>query len=217
MTEPGQTSDYTLSDHVKAITDHVGEGVIDYCIYDTGEIVPEIIRKYNEDGSDLVEQDTSKAKAMGMHLLKRDLATVEDERIRHNPDSIAASIIELICEDLKFKDMQNNPEYMILNDRLKNKKKKIKKNKKLRNRAEDGNGEDKKSKFFDKYQERIKSIKESEEKFKKRNRKAKQAQAQGNKHVSSDRIKEIDLNAKKRRKLEEDIEKFKTSNKRSRN
>ena len=217
MTEPGQTSDYTLSDHVKAITDHVGEGVIDYCIYDTGEIVPEIIRKYNEDGSDLVEQDTSKAKAMGMHLLKRDLATVEDERIRHNPDSIAASIIELICEDLKFKDMQNNPEYMILNDRLKNKKKKIKKNKKLRNRVEDGNGEDKKSKFFDKYQERIKSIKESEEKFKKRNRKAKQAQAHGNKHVSSDRIKEIDLNAKKRRKLEEDIEKFKTSNKRSRN
>ena len=35
--------------------------------------------------------------------------------------------------------------------------------------------------------------------------------------VSSDRIKEIDLNATKRRKLEEDIEKFKTSNKRSRN
>ena len=45
MTEPGQTYNYSLSDHVKAIVDHVGTGVIDYCIYDTGEIVPEIIRR----------------------------------------------------------------------------------------------------------------------------------------------------------------------------
>ena len=229
MTEPGQTSNYTLSDHIKAIIDHVGEGVIDYCIYDTGEIVPEIIRKYNEDGRDLVEQDTSKAKAMGMHLLKRDLATVEDERIRHNPDGIAASIIELICEDLKFKDMQNNPEYMILNNRLKTKKKKIKKNKK--NKGEDASGEEKKSKFFDKYQDRIKSIKESEDKFKKRNKKAKQAQLEkrgrrtkpvqaesSNKRVVSrerETNREIDINARKRRQLEETIDKFKTANKKS--
>ncbi|MBR2587596.1 MAG: YvcK family protein, partial [Bacilli bacterium] len=117
MTEPGQTDNYTLSDHIKAIIDHAGEGIINYCIYDTGEVVPEIIRKYNMKGSDLVQQDTAKAKSLGMHLLKRDLATVEGERIRHNPDAIAASIIELICEDLKFRDMQNNPEYMILNNK----------------------------------------------------------------------------------------------------
>lgn len=229
MTEPGQTSNYTLSDHIKAIIDHVGEGVIDYCIYDTGEVVPEIIRKYNEDGRDLVEQDTSKAKAMGMHLLKRDLATVEDERIRHNPDNIAAAIIELICEDLKFKDMQNNPEYMILNNRLKIKKKKIKKEKK--NKGEDESGEDKKSKFFDKYQDRIKSIKESEDKFKKRNRIAKKAQLEkrnkkarpaptqsgSKKTVNRERVpnKELDINARKRKQLEESIDKFKTANRKS--
>ena len=178
MTEPGQTSEYSLSDHIKAIQDHVGEGVIDYCIYDTGEIVPEVIRKYNMEGSDLVEQDTAKAKAMGMHLLKRDLATVDGEKIRHNSDKIAASIVELICEDLRFKDMQNNPEYMILNNRLKFKKKKInteKKSSKIKpidydkkGKTFDEGNSDKKSKFFDKYQDRIKSIKESEEKAKKR-------------------------------------------------
>lgn len=177
MTEPGQTHEYTLSDHIKAIIDHVGEGVIDYCIYDTGEVVPEIIRKYNEEGSELVEQDTSKAKSLGMHLLKRDLATVDGEKIRHNPDAIAASIVELICEDLKFKDMQNNPEYMFLNDKLKNKKKKIKTDKKFSFNKKDiyDNGkknEDKKSKFFSKYEERIKSIKESEKKGKKKGKKA---------------------------------------------
>ncbi len=170
MTEPGQTDNYSLSDHIKAIIDHAGEGIFDYCIYDTGEVVPEVIRKYNMEGSELVEQDIAKAKEMGMHLLKRDLATVDDDKIRHSPDSIAASIIELICEDLKFKDMQNNPEYMILNNKLKFKKKKIKEKKK--HKIGKLNNIDKKSKFSNKYEERINSIRESEEKIKKKSKSA---------------------------------------------
>ena len=180
MTDPGQTADYTLSDHVKAIVDHVGEGVVDYCIYDTGEIVPEIIRKYNEEGADLVEQDTSNAKSLGVHLMKRDLATVDGEFIRHNPDAIAASIIELICEDLKFKDMQNNPEYMILSDKLKFKKKKLKKEKV----DKDGNiieeeVKRKDSRFKNKYDERVQSIKDSEKNYVKRNKIARSNQILG--------------------------------------
>lgn len=214
MTEPGQTHEYSLSDHIKAIIDHVGEGVIDYCIYDTGEIVPEIIRKYNEEGSELVDQDTSKAKSMGMHLLKRDLATVDGEKIRHNPDAIAAAIVELICEDLKFKDMQNNPEYMILNDRLKDKKKKIKEKRKFsfgkKEEADDTKrNEDKKSKFFNKYEERIKSIKESDKKSKRKEKKVRSQML--NKTV---RREETDINSSdiKRKKLAESIEKFANAN-----
>ena len=213
MTEPGQTAEYSLSDHIKAIRDHVGEGVIDYCIYDTGEIVPEVIRKYNMEGSDLVEQDTSKAKSMGMHLLKRDLATVDGEKIRHNPDAIAASIIELICEDLKFKDMQNNPEYMILNNRLKFKKKKINKERKsIKNEGsnkssnfKDDKG-DKKSKFFDKYQERIKSIRESEEKAKKK-------KTRSGSQSAAKRSKGSSVAESRRKKLEDSLEKFRNVNK----
>ena len=165
MTEPGQTYEYSLSDHIKAIIDHAGEGIVDYCIYDTGEVVPEFIRKYNEEGAELVEQDTAKAKALGVHLVKRDLATVDGEKIRHNPDAIAASIVELICEDLKFKDMQNNPEYMILNDELKTKKKGIRigSKSKFKNNI---SGDKEESKFANKYKERISSIKDSDKKNK---------------------------------------------------
>lgn len=179
MTEPGQTYNYSLSDHIKAIIDHVGEGVVDYCIYDTGEVVPEFIRKYNMEGSELVEQDISKAKSMGVHLIKRDLATVTDDHIRHNPDAIAASIIELICEDLKFKNMQNNPEYIILNDQLQTKKRSNRRKKRLKedgtvnnNISKDKNG----SRFFNKYHERIDSIKQSAEKSKQKNKKRKDVQ-----------------------------------------
>ena len=37
MTEFGQTDNYSVADHIKAIIEHCGEGLIDYCIYDTGE------------------------------------------------------------------------------------------------------------------------------------------------------------------------------------
>ena len=224
MTEPGQTHEYSLSDHIKAIIDHVGEGVIDYCIYDTGEIVPEIIRKYNEEGSELVDQDTAKAKSMGMHLLKRDLATVDGERIRHNPDAIAASIVELICEDLKFRDMQNNPEYMILNDKLKFKKKKIKERKKHKVGKLNNLDEEKRSKFLNKYQDRIKSIKESDKKSKLRARKAKKAAKTNQildrapkKKYNDDNQEENKVMAERRRKLEENMEKFATVNRRVKN
>ena len=171
MTEPGQTDNYSLSDHIKAIIEHAGKGIVDYCIYDTGEIVPEFIRRYNREGADLVEQDISKAKEEGIKLLQRNLSYIDGEFIRHNPDAIASSIIELICEDLKFRDMQNDTKYLMLNSRLKDTKKILKKTMK-ESKVKENNGKRvksrAKSKFAEKYNDRIQSIKESDEKALKR-------------------------------------------------
>lgn len=171
MTEPGQTDNYSLSEHIKAIHEHAGKGVIDYCIYDTGEIIPEFVRRYNREGQDLVEQDTSNVKEEGIRLLQRNLSYIDGEFIRHNPDAIASSIIELICEDMKFRDMENDSRYVMLNTRLKDKKKKIKANHVVQKKVKEKRKHiktGKQSKFASKYQDRIKSIKESDEKAIKR-------------------------------------------------
>ena len=63
MTEFGQTDNYSVADHIKAIIEHCGEGLIDYCIYDTGEVIPEYIKKYNKEGADLVEQKLNDPKS----------------------------------------------------------------------------------------------------------------------------------------------------------
>ena len=169
MTEPGQTDNYSLSDHIKAIQDHAGKGIVDYCVYDTGEIVPEFVRRYNKDGRELVEQDTAKAKEEGVKLLQRNLSYIDGEFIRHNPEAIATSIIELICEDLKFKDMQNDATYLMLNSKLKDDKKKLKTTmKKPKKESGKHNLPKNRSKFASKYQERIISIKESDENTAKR-------------------------------------------------
>lgn len=207
MTEPGQTDNYSLADHIKAIHEHAGKGIIDYCIYDTGEIVPEFVRRYNKEGKDLVEQDTARAKEEGIKLIQRNLSYIDGEYIRHNPDAIASSIIELICEDMKFRDMQNDAQYLLLNSRLKETKKKLKtetvlqdhkKTKKSSRRKVDK----KASKFAEKYQDRINSIKESDAKT------AKRRQAKLNEKAKKEEISKKENTRKKTNKTTKATEKI---------
>lgn len=210
MTEPGQTDNYSVSDHLNAIIDHCGTGVVDYCIYDTGEIIPEFIKKYNMGGQDLVEQDIEKVK--GIKFLQRNLAVVSDDFIRHDPNLVASSIIELICDDLKYQDKQNDPQYMMLNNKLREEKRinKIKKEmKKKEKKAEKVKGNHKriepkkgKSKFSNKYSERIASIRESDRKAKKKSEKEtkrnkKTTNQTADKKVKSERVNKSGRTRKK--------------------
>ena len=170
MTEPGQTDNYSVADHLNAIIDHCGQGVVDYCIYDTGEIIPEFIKKYNLEGQDLVEQNIEKVK--GIKFLQRNLSMISDGRIRHDPNLVASSIIELICDDLKYQDKQNDPQYLMLNTKLREEKRinKIKKDmkknekKELKNKNKAKRATRSKSKFSSKYSDRIEAIREADEK-----------------------------------------------------
>lgn len=171
MTELGQTDEYTLSDHIRTINEYVGNKIIDYCIYDTGEIVPEFIKKYNLKGSDIVLADIPKAKELGVKLVQRNLSKVEGNSIRHDSDVIASTIIQLICDELKFEDMQNNSQYMLLNNRLKESKREMKKRQKKEKKFQESGRKpferrdsSSKSKFNEKYSERIDSIKDSDKK-----------------------------------------------------
>ncbi len=173
MTEPGQTDNYSVSDHIKAITEHTRENIIDYCLGNVGEIVPEYVRKYNKQGSDIVDVDTAKIKELGVNVLKKDIVKIENGCIRHDTEEIAKTIMEFICNDLKFKNKQTETQYVLLNSKLKAKKKVDAKQKKSHKKEKDlseiikesinkalGRGKKgrKTSKFRNKYRDRISSI-----------------------------------------------------------
>ena len=171
MTEPGLTDNYSVADHVNAIVDHCGEGLIDYCLYDTGEVIPEYIKKYNLDGAELVEQNLLKIKDKKIKFIKEDMSVIKDDFVRHNSMLIADTLIKIICDDLKFKDRQNEPEYLMMNSKLQ-KDKEIKKEmiRQNKNKKDDGKKQKNKSKskFASKYSDRIESIKHADEKAEKR-------------------------------------------------
>lgn len=179
MTEPGQTDNYSLSDHIRALKAHVGDGVFDYCLADEGYVVPEYIRKYNKEGSDIVEADIDRASKFNVKIIQRNMSCIKNDKIRHNPDIIANTIIELICNELKFKDLQNETEYLLINSILKeqnkelnNSEKESKREQKIVNKATKKirKKDRKPSKFYDKYKDRIDSIQSAENKMKEKRR-----------------------------------------------
>ena len=210
MTEPGQTDNYSVADHLNAIIEHCGQGVVDYCIYDTGEIIPEFIKKYNLEGQDLVEQSIDKVK--GIKFLQRNLSMIYGEHIRHDPNLVATSIIELICDDLKYQDKQNDPQYLMLNTKLREEKRINKKKKETAKRElQKQKGKTKptkkksKSKFSNKYSDRIASIKEADEKAK---MKMQKEENKKNKKTETKKIKDISKNNKgtpKRKRTPQEI------------
>lgn len=174
MTQPGQTDNYSLSDHIDAIVAHAGEGIINYCICDTGEIVPEFVRRYNKLGSDIVERNYQEIKNRSIKIIQKNLSRIEGEYIRHDPDMIASTVMELICTDLKFKDQQYDTQYVLLNSKLKNHRK----NEKIKNKHHKKEKQPKikeernrnQSKFHKKYSERIRDIQNSDQ-IRERNKK----------------------------------------------
>ena len=176
MTEFGQTDNYTLAEHIKAIQDHVGKGVFDYCLVDTGEVVPEYVRRYNKEGSEIVEANITQAANLGVKIIQKDMSCIKNDRIRHNSSIIASTVIELICNELKFKDQQNGTEFLLLNSILKEDKKGIKKEEQVVKKDKEivkkatktvkAKNNNHKSKFSEKYKERVESIQNTEAKIK---------------------------------------------------
>jgi len=165
MTEPGNTDDYDVSEHIDAIVEHAGQKIIDYCICDNGDIIPEFLRRYSKQGSSLVNIDTPKLRGKGIRVIKEDVSCIIGENIRHNPESLAKVIMELIRNELKFRDKQNDEQYLLLNSKLKEvdkKQKQVKPKKKSVKVIKEEKGK-RSSKFSNKYHDRIQSIKESEQ------------------------------------------------------
>ena len=206
MTEPGQTDEYSVSGHLNAIIEHCGKGIVDYCIYDTGEIVPEFIKKYNLEGQDLVIPDVDKVK--GITYLQRDLSTISDGCIRHDPDLVASSIIELICDDLKYQDKQNDPQFLMLNNKLREDKRinKIKKHMEKEEKKNQKHPKEKAkrtSKFSSKYSDRIASIREADEMIKLKEEKIKKKERVKNK--AKGKTKATTVASKKANKTPQEI------------
>ena len=196
MTEPGLTDNYSVADHVNTIIDHCGEGLIDYCLYDTGEVIPEFIKKYNLDGAELVEQDLSDIKDKKIKFIKEDMSIIKDDFVRHNSMIIADTLIKMLCDDLKFKDKQNEPEYIMMNSKLqadkqinKERKRNLKNNKKEPKTKNRG-----KSKFASKYSDRIESIKTADEKAAKRKKAImKEKESKTSLNQNKEKIKELQM------------------------
>ena len=104
MWQPGETTNFTASDHIGAIHRHAGGKLLDYAVVNTSEIGPALRRRYARKESAPVEADFDKIGAMGVNVVCGDFVQ-ESGLVRHNPDAIAAIAIELAAEGRRRRQM----------------------------------------------------------------------------------------------------------------
>jgi len=94
MTQPGETDGYRASDHVQALLDHAGPGIIDYVVLNGGRVPPGLAEKYRREGQFPVAADLPALQALGVVPVTRALISHAD-MARHEPERLAAAVRDL--------------------------------------------------------------------------------------------------------------------------
>lgn len=99
MTQPGETTGFTASDHVKAIQRHTGELPFDYVLINSAPVDPWVLQRYRATGADLVEADYTEIARMGLIPVRADLVHITaDGWVRHDTNVVARKLLELVAE-----------------------------------------------------------------------------------------------------------------------
>lgn len=94
MTQPGETDQFSVSDHIEALVNHIGSGVIDYVLANTGMPAPDVLSRYAAAGAVPVPIDDEKVKALGVTLITADLLG-EARGAVHDPNVLAEELVHL--------------------------------------------------------------------------------------------------------------------------
>lgn len=96
MTQYGETTGFSASDHVQAITDHVGKHVIDAVVVNRKQIDPKIRNVYAGENAEPVEYDIERLLDMGLEIIDGDIIDYSKGTIRHDTEKIAKLLYSLI-------------------------------------------------------------------------------------------------------------------------
>ena len=94
MTQPGETTGYTVGDHLKALIDHIGGGVIDFVLANDGMPREEVLRKYAKVHACPVEIDRKEVQSLGVTLIEADLLGSHKEAVQ-DTDVLASEIQQI--------------------------------------------------------------------------------------------------------------------------
>lgn len=96
MTQAGETTGYTASDHVQAINEHIGSGCIDSIIVHNKPIKEVSRHIYAEENAEPVIYDMDRLIDLKLEIIEDDIVEYHRSAVRHNTRKIAQLLYSLI-------------------------------------------------------------------------------------------------------------------------
>jgi uncharacterized cofD-like protein len=92
MTQPGETGGFAVSDHVRAISEHLGPIVTDVLVH-SGTLAPGVLARYEAEEAAPVESDIAALRGMGLRVRAADVISRDDRAgVRHDPGRLAEEV-----------------------------------------------------------------------------------------------------------------------------
>jgi len=117
MTEPGETDGYSVSQHIKALIDHAGYGIINTCLVNNAPIPEPTLQKYRARNAAPVVIDVKESQRLGVDLVQVNLLSEGQDYVRHDPERLAWHIARLFLD--RRVHMERTPwDFFLLRQRL---------------------------------------------------------------------------------------------------
>ena len=97
MTQPGETEDFTVTDHVDEIEKYLGKDEIDVVVGSNSKISNTMLKKYaNKERKAKVEIDHDEIAKRKFEFIEKDLITIADGTIKHDSLKVSSVIFEYL-------------------------------------------------------------------------------------------------------------------------
>ena len=93
MTQPGETTGFSVADHVRAIHDHAGPIVTDVLYHDL-PLDEQTLARYRAEGAEPVRLEREALEEMGLNVREADLLSSGTGGVRHDPAKLAKEVCE---------------------------------------------------------------------------------------------------------------------------
>jgi len=97
MTQPGETDDFGVSDHITILEEYIGKNQLDVVVASNTVIGKEILEKYRaKEQKEPVFIDYAKLQKHNVELIETDLLTTEDGTIKHDSMKLSSIIFSYL-------------------------------------------------------------------------------------------------------------------------
>jgi uncharacterized cofD-like protein len=110
MTQPGETQNYSIADHIHAIYDHTRKRIFDFVVVNRKPVPIGLLRKYRAQGAEPVQPSLAELKRMGIRFITGDFLH-HNKVLRHDQSRLARLLLQEFVHRQKRKRVGGNQSF----------------------------------------------------------------------------------------------------------
>lgn len=95
MTQDGETEGMTAVDHVAALLEHGGPGLVDLCLCNSAPVRNTLLERYSREDAEPMQVERREMELLGAEVVFRSLVDEDSQYARHSGAKVAQAVMEL--------------------------------------------------------------------------------------------------------------------------